>query len=616
MPTEPPILPPPADDAVIGRAFWRSLAILGLVVLGVLAGFFWDSWRSEKRRIQQTPIEAPQSAAPPVEQVPPVIFTDVTVRSGIDFQHYNGARGEKLLPETMGAGVAFLDFDQDGRQDLLFANGADWPWTPNKAGPPPSPRLYRNLGDFHFADVTRESGLEKSFYGCGVAVGDYDNDGREDVFMSGVGQCRLFHNMGGGRFEDVTSAAGLSSQPSDWSTSAAWLDYDNDGDLDLFVCHYVQWSRDIDISVDYRLVGIGRAYGPPDNFPGAHPRLYRNDAGGRFTDVSGRSGVQVNNRATGQPMGKALGVAPVDLDRDGWIDLVVANDTVQNFVFHNEKNGTFREMGAVSGIAFDSYGGTRGAMGIDSARAQEDDQLAIAIGNFANEMTALYVSQQDPLLFSDEAIGQGIGPVSRLSLSFGVFFFDYDLDGWQDFLTVNGHIEEEINRVQKSQQYKQAPRLYWNARGHGGTAGFIAVPEAKTGRDLAQRLAGRGSAFGDLDGDGDLDVVITQVGGPPVILRNDLAAGPHWIRFWLHGKRASRDAIGAWIMIRAGARVLWRQVMPTRSYLSQSELPVTFGLGRVDKVDEVVIHWPRGHRQIVLDRGIDRVHRITESDTP
>ena len=378
---------------MIGRAFWRSLVILGVIVAGALGVFFWDSWRSERSVVDQTPLDPPETRKAPLESIPRMAFTDVTSAAGVHFTHFNGATGEKLLPETMGAGVAILDFNGDGLQDLLFVNGTDWPWTRPEArrSPPPTAALYQNMGGGRFADVTTGSGLDRPFYGTGVAAGDYDNDGRVDLFLSGVGGMRLFHNEGGGRFRDVTTEAGLGCGPEDWGTSAAFLDYDNDGKLDLFLCQYVRWSREIDIAVNYRLVGVGRAYGPPSNFPGAQPRLYHNEGGGRFLDVSAASGIQVTNRATGLPMAKSLGVAPVDLDRDGWIDLVVANDTVQNFVFHNERNGRFREVGATSGIAFDSYGGIRGAMGIDAARVQEEDQLSIAIGNFANEMTALYV---------------------------------------------------------------------------------------------------------------------------------------------------------------------------------------------------------------------------------
>jgi hypothetical protein len=487
--------------------------------------------------------------------------------------------------------------------------------------------LYHNDGHGRFIDVTAGSGLDVELYGMGVAIGDYDNDGLPDVFISCVGGNHLFHNAGNGRFEDVTATAGVGGSGKDWSTSCAWLDYDNDGKLDLFVCNYVRWSREIDLEVGYKLVGVGRAYGQPMNFEGAFCSLYHNDGNGHFTDVSARAGIQVKNPVTGVPAGKSLGVVPIDLDGDGYLDLVVANDTVQNFVFHNERNGTFKEIGAMSGVAFDSYGRARGAMGIDAAYYRNDQALGIVIGNFATEMTALYVSQSpsdpsndqstnpqihSPLLFGDEAITEGIGPAGRLLLKFGVFFFDYDLDGRLDVLTVNGHLEEEIGKIQHGQQYRQPAQLFWNAGERGGGC-FSPVPESKCGADLFKPIVGRGSAYADIDGDGDLDVVLTQVGGPPLLLRNEQQLRHHWIRLKLVGRKCSRDAIGAWIKVRVGGQTLRRQVMPTRGYLSQSELPVTIGLGEISRPDEVEITWPGGATQKVAGVKVDQLTTVEES---
>jgi hypothetical protein len=554
---------------------------------------------------------APQPLVSATTDIPLARFTDITAASGIAFTHVNGAYGEKLLPETMGGGVAFLDYDNDGFQDLLFVNSTYWPSHVPDGAKPATPALYHNDGRGHFTDVTSGSGLDISVYGMGVAVGDFDNDGLPDMFLSGVGGNHLFHNEGQGKFKDVTAAAGVGGTGQDWSTSCAWIDYDNDGKLDLFVCNYVRWSRAIDIEVGYKLVGVGRAYGQPMNFEGAFCSLYHNDGNGHFTDVSERAGIQVKNPVTGVPAGKSLGVAPVDLDGDGWIDLVVANDGVQNFVFHNERDGTFKEIGAISGIAFDSYGRARGAMGIDTARYRNDDSLGIAIGNFATEMTALYVSQRLPLVFADEAITEGIGPAGRLLLKFGVFFFDYDLDGRLDVLTANGHLEEEIGKIQHGQQYRQPAQLFWNAGERSGGC-FIPVPPEKCGQDLFKPMVGRGAAFADIDGDGDLDLVITQVGGPPLLLRNDQELHHHWLRLKLVGTKSNRDAIGAWIKVRVGDRTLWRQVMPTRGYLSQSELPVTIGLGQATAPDAVEVIWPGGTTQKIDTVNVGRTTVITE----
>jgi enediyne biosynthesis protein E4 len=580
------------DDAQTQRALWRSALLLLVVVVAVLAVFFWQG--------QNQPVDADDPAAERL--APPVRFSDITREAGITFVHESGAAGEKLLPETMGGGVAFFDFDGDGDQDLLFVNGMRWPWDDTaQAQEPATAALYRNDtspgGPVRFTDVTAGSGLDVPLYGMGVAVGDYDGDGLPDVYLTAVGGNRLFRNLGGGKFADVTAETGTAGGEGDWSTSAAFFDYDRDGDLDLFVCNYVRWNRELDLLLNYELAGIGRAYGPPLNFPGMQPYLFRNDGNGRFTEVAENAGLHMRNRVNGDPLGKSLGVAVVDLDNDGWLDLVVANDTVQNFVFRNLGDGTFKEMGAASGLALDAFGGTRGAMGIDAAPLDGQDQLAIAIGNFANEMTALYVAQSTPLLFSDEAMLRGIGNATRLSLTFGVFFFDYDLDGWLDLLTVNGHIEPEIERLASGQRFRQPAQLFWNNPAAPTRPSFIPVPASKSGEALHQPIVGRGSAYADIDGDGDLDVVLTQVGGPPVLLRNELNPA-NWVRLELVGSGGNRPAIGASVRFQHGGQSHQRLISPTRGYLSQSELPVTLPLER-GREATIEIVWPDQSRQTV-----------------
>jgi hypothetical protein len=603
--------PSTSGDVVFGRAIKRTLIVV-LLVGGVVA---ISSFLFESVLISPTPaLPEPggQSGLVPAGWIPEVLFTERAAAAGIDFVHTNGAYGDKLLPETMGGGVAFWDYDGDGDQDLVLVNSGHWPWRGQGGQPQNALALYDNDGTGNFSRATAVEGLEFPGYGMGLAVGDYDNDGWVDLFVTGVGANALLRNLGGGRFQDVIRDLGIQCSPEDWGTSGAWLDFDNDGDLDLFVCHYLRWSREIDFEANYQLPGIGRAYGQPWNFPSTFPSLYRNERNGTLRDISAESGVQVRNRATGLPQGKSLGVAPLDLDSDGWLDLVVANDTLPNQVFHNERNGTFKEIGAVSGLAFDNFGATRGAMGVDAARFQDDRSLGISIGNFANEMTALYVSREEPLLFADEAITQGIGQATRFSLTFGVFFFDYDLDGWLDLLTANGHIEDEIEKVQPEQRYRQSAQLFWNARGRDPRAGFVPVPPEKSGPDLFQPIVGRGSACADIDGDGDLDVVIAQINGPPLLLRNELSPRPNWLRVKLVGTKSNRDAIGTWVRLRAGGRTLWRQVMSTRGYLSQSELPLTFGLGEATRVDEFTVQWPDGTSQRVDPPALNRLVTVTE----
>jgi hypothetical protein len=603
------------DDAVIARALRWSLAAVAIVG-GVVGGALYLAWP------EPAPVETRQTSLAKVAlrdtqpySVPRVTFTDVTDAAGIAFRHQNAARGEKLLPETMGGGCAFFDFDNDGDQDLLLVNGLRrWPWDQAAGeGPEATAALYRNDGAGKFDDVTNGSGLDAPMYGMGVATGDYDNDGRVDVFLSAVGLNRLFHNEGEGQFADVTATAGVGGRDDQWSTSCGWFDYDNDGDLDLFVCNYVAWSRQYDAGQNFQLTGGGRAYGRPQNFEGAYPYLYRNDGAGRFADVSEEAGLQIQNPNTGVPMAKSLGVVFEDVDGNGWIDVVVANDTVQNFLFHNEGDGTFREIGAEAGIAFDMNGNARGAMGIDAARFRDDDSLGVAIANFANEMTALYVAYGDRMQFMDEAISTGIGPSSRLELKFGLFFWDYDLDGRLDVLTANGHLEDEINRVQPSQHYAQRPHLFWNC-GASQTTEFLPVTAEFCGEDLMKPLVGRGATYADVDNDGDLDALLTGIAERPRLLRNEQNSEHHWLRLKLHGTRSNRDAIGSLVEVELKDRVLRRHVSPTRSYLSQVELPASFGLGAESEVRRVTVRWPDGSTQNVVVDQVDRLVEVTQPE--
>jgi hypothetical protein len=539
--------------------------------------------------------------------MPDVRFTDITRQAGVDFVHVNGAAGEKLLPETMGAGAAFLDFDADGDQDLLLVNSDHWPGS--RTASRPTMALYSNDGTGRFENITAESGLDVTFYGQGLAVGDYDNDGRVDLFITALGGNRLFRNLGG-RFLDVTAEGGVAGGRDAWSTGAGFLDYDNDGNLDLFVCNYVRWSREQDLEVHYTLNGVDRAYGPPRQYPGAHSSLYRNEGDGSFTDVSERAGIRIVNPATGEPAAKSLAATFVDADRDGFLDIFVANDTVRNFVFRNQGDGTFAEVGTLSGLGFDTMGNATGAMGIDAADYANNGRLAVGIGNLASETTSFFVQQQDPWQFVDMANIVGIGSPSLLRLSFGALFLDFDLDGRLDFLQANGHLEREINEIQPSQHYRQPAQLFWN-RGPGGRTFFAAVAEDSVG-DLSRPMVGRGAAYADIDGDGDLDILITQAGDRPVLLRNDQKLGHHWLRVKLVGTVTNRDAIGAEVHLRAGGVSQRRRVMPTRSYLSQVELPVTFGLGGHEQVESLTVHWPGGQSQGVAVTAVDTTLVVEE----
>ncbi|HEY2785193.1 MAG TPA: CRTAC1 family protein [Fimbriiglobus sp.] len=572
--------------------------------------------------------------------VPDVRFTDVTASAGLRFTHFNGAAGQKLLPETMGGGVAVIDFDGDGKPDLFFTNGCPWP---GHQGPTQAPclALYRNKGDGTFEDVTAAVGLNVSMYAVGCCVGDYDNDGFPDLFVTGVGGDRLFHNEGGKRFVDVTATAkvgGAGGWPKDLSaeaflrhappipfgSSATFVDYDGDGKLDLFVCRYCTWSPAIDLSIHSTLTGVGRTYLQPTSLEGSYCVLYRNKGDGTFEDVSAASGIQVaepegtDANAKLRPVGKSLGVIVCDPDGDGWPDLIVANDTVRNFLFHNVPDGKggrkFEEIGMSAGVAY-ALGTPRGAMGIDVGEYRPG-KSAVVIGNFANEPNS-FLSLINPgrLLFSDQASTTGLDGPSRGPLKFGAFFFDYDLDGRLDLLTCNGHIDPDIHRVQSSQTYKQSAQLFWNTGDEVRT--FELVTTAASGPDLFQPLIGRGCAFLDFDGDGDLDVVLTDNDGPARLLRNDQKLGHHWIRLTLEGDgtTSNRSAIGAEVVVEAGGKTMIRTVTGAKGYLSQSELTVTVGLDSTTKVDTVTVRWPgkAGLKQTWTGLGVDGTYILRQN---
>lgn len=594
-------------------------AVLGLAAVGF--GIYWFTiGRFKKIEAKGFVPEITGTTSRAAVPVPEVTFTNVTEKAGIKFNHFTGATGQKLLPETMGGGVAVIDFDNDGKPDLFFTNGCPWPGHPS---PEKSPclALYRNKGDGTFEDVTKAMGLEITMYAMGCCVGDYDNDGFPDLFVSGVGGDRLFHNDGGKKFTEVTAKAKVGGEggwqnnfsapmflkttlPIPFGSSATFVDYDGDGKLDLFVCRYVTWSPAIDLGIKSTLTGTGRTYQQPTSLEGNFCALYRNKGDGTFEDVSESAGIKVTEpegtdaNSKQRPVGKSLGVILCDPDHDGWPDLVVANDTVRNFFFHNVPDGKggrkFVERGKECGIAYaeGSARGASGAMGIDAGYFRPDTE-GIVVANFANEATALFVLYNPKrLMFSDNSNAVNLYGPSRGPLKFGAFFFDYDLDGRLDLLTCNGHIDPDIHKIQSNQTYKQPAQLFWNTGENART--FEPVTEKASGPDLFKPIVGRGSAYLDFDGDGDLDVVLVENGGPAMLLRNDQKRGNHFIRLTLEGDgvTSNRSAIGAEVIVEAGGKKFIRSVAGARGYLSQSEFAVTVGLEKIDTIEKVTVRWP------------------------
>ena len=514
-------------------------------------------------------------AFPAAPDRPAVVFTDVTAQAGIHFTHNAGRTGRKYLPETLGAGAAFFDADGDGWPDILFVNGKDF--TPG--GRRTTAALYRNNRNGTFTDVTAGSGLDIEIYGMGVAIGDYDNDGRDDVYITALDGDHLFHNEGNFKFRDVTKAAGI--QNANFGASAAWLDYDRDGKLDLFVANYVQWTEKGDLKCS--LDGATKSYCTPESYKGTRSRLFHNLGGGRFEDVTERAGV-------GDPTSKSLGVTILDYNNDGWPDIFVANDTQPNKLYRNLGNGTFKEEGMTAGVAYGEDGVARGAMGADAADYDRSGRPHLLVGNFSNQMLGLYHNEGNGL-FVDEAPSSTVGRASLLSLSFGVFFFDYDLDGYPDIFAANGHIEDEIGRVQPKVSYRELPLLFRNLGNHkfenvSGQLGLVspspwwrAAPLTPITTTMAISICS-----------------ISTNNGPAHLLRNDGGNRNHWLCVRLAGTKSNRDGIGAVVRVESAGGKQWDMVRSGSSYCSQSDLALTFGLGK-DSTANLEIAWPSGARQ-------------------
>ena len=561
----------------------RSLSMALAIIVGIAV--LWAGLRPA-----HTAAASGAKAAPATASWPSVRFEDITRQAGVQFLHNTGAFGKKYLPETMGPGCAFIDYDNDGDPDILLVNGKDFPGHKTRRS---TLKLYHNNGNGTFTDVTARAGLDIEIYGMGVAVGDYDNDGWDDLYITGLGEARLFHNEHNGTFKDVTKTAGVNC--TGFGASAAWVDYDKDGKLDLFVANYVKWSEKDDLYCT--LDGRHKSYCTPEAYKGDTSRLFRNLGNGRFEDVTQKAGIY-------DPTSKSLGVAVIDYDLDGWPDLAVSNDTQPNKLYRNNRNGTFAEQAVQAGIAFSEDGIARGAMGIDEGDFDRSGFPSLAIGNFSNQMIGLYHNEGNRF-FIDIAPSSSVGRASLLSLSFGLFFFDYDLDGLEDLFVANGHIEPDINRLQPQVAYNQLPLVFHNE-------GHDRFQEVGKQMGFTRKLVARGAAYADIDNDGAPDVLLASNGGPAYLFRNVGGSQNNALRIKTVGTRSNRDGIGAEVRVRSGSGVNWQTVHSGSSYCSQSELTLTFGLGRATQADSVEITWPSGQHDTPKNLKANATYTIEE----
>jgi enediyne biosynthesis protein E4 len=556
----------------------KKLCTIGILTFSIFLFLFWLGF---------SPVARAQSAEAGVT------FQDVTAKTGIHFVHNNGAFGKKFLPETVGPGVAFIDYDNDGWPDIFLVNGTDWPGHGQKRT---TAKLYHNNHDGTFTDVTHKAGLDVEMYGIGVAVGDYDNDGYDDLFVTAYGQSHLFHNNGNGTFTDVTQKAGLGGVK-EFSTSAAWVDYDKDGKLDLVVGNYVQWTPETDLYCT--MDGKSKSYCTPESYKGTSVRLWHNNGNGTFSDVTQKAGL-------GEATSKTLGVAVLDYDNDGWPDLLFSNDTQPNKLYHNNANGTFTEKAVVAGVAFSEDGVARAGMGVDTADYDRSGNTSLLISNFSNQMLSLYHNEGKGL-FVDEAPRSEVGRASLLTLGFGCFFFDYDLDGWPDILVANGHIDPDIQKVQVNVKFAEPPHLFRNL----GKGKFAEVTKS-AGPEFAAARVGRSAAYADVFNDGRLDVLLSTNGGAVHLFRN-VAAGTskekpnHSVRLKLIGTKSNRDGIGAVARVTSSDGTQTQMLKSGSSYLAANELVLTFGLGQLTQADAVEIRWPSGQ--------VDRLSNVNAGQT-